>query len=181
MADTWDSLLEEGEEILWTGRPETGPHLRQMLGPLISVGVLALVATVFFDLRPGDVVAYARGMLSDVASSNDWIVFFLIGGFIAVIGVFATFASIWERRRVWYTLTNRRALIARTRLLRGRQLLQFRLHPTQPIFLDKTDDPPSVVLATESFRASATGDPAALPDASAWGSSGSPMPRRSSR
>lgn len=65
------------------------------------------------------------------------------------IASFKAAAFLWERGHVWYTLTNRRAVIVTSRFLRGKETEQYRLTPDLPLIIDNTDSPPSVIFATK--------------------------------
>jgi hypothetical protein len=118
--------------------------LRVILGPLI----LVIFATVFFRQQVGNFLG-GLGESFATVDFNDLIIYLIVGGFIASIVVFKAAAPMWERGRVWYTLTSRRAFIVTSKFLHGKQMQQYWLSPQLPIMIDNTDSPPSVIFDTK--------------------------------
>lgn len=113
--NSWKGLLQPGEEILWHGRPASGFHLDGLGGLGAWIGSLLLLAGI---------------ILVDVGNNQapflqSW------GGPMAFAGLATWLAPsvwrAWQRRSTYYTLTNRRAFIARRfprRRLEARDLTQ---------------------------------------------------------
>jgi hypothetical protein len=145
---TWDDVLDDGEEILWHGRPATSLHLKGVLQVILGPLLLAIFATVFFREQ-------FANFLGDLGESfatmdfNDLLIYLLVGGFIVSVLLFKGAAALWERAQVWYTLTNRRAFIVTSKFLRGKRMQQYWLSPDLPIIIDNTDSPPSVIFDTK--------------------------------
>ncbi len=99
-AGSWDGILAADEQIEWQGAPVQG--IRWELGSRETLGAIAAAAgaitLVVFTYRPA-----TDGM-------GNPILVFLAWGVIAAVVYHAW--SFWNRRRIFYTLTNRRAFIA---------------------------------------------------------------------
>ena len=113
MADGWDGLLDEGEEILWQGRPDG----RFVFKP-------SMVFTTLFGLAFAGFALFWMIMAS-AAGGGFWmfgLIHFTVG-----IGVMVgpLIGSMWMRRHTWYTLTERRAFIARDLPVMGRSLKSY--------------------------------------------------------
>ena len=99
-AGSWDGILGEGEQIEWQGAPVQG--LRWELGRRDTLAAVAAAAggiTLF---------AFTLGRSNDTLGNAALV--FLVWGVIAAVVYHAW--SFWNRRRTFYTLTNRRAFIA---------------------------------------------------------------------
>ncbi len=99
-AGSWEGILATGEAVEWQGAPVQGLHWelgrRETLGAIVAAaGAITLVAVTY-------------GPSSD-GSGNPLLVF-LAWGVIAAVVYHAW--SFWNRRRTFYTLTNKRAFIA---------------------------------------------------------------------
>ena len=111
----WEGILDEGEQILWQGRPD--PRLR--VGDFFGFRLFfALFFTGFAVLW----ISAARWM-----NPGDGFDFFpLFGVPFVLIGLYMMIgAPIWDahlRRNTWYTLTDRAAFIATD--LRGKRKLE---------------------------------------------------------
>ena len=135
----WEHILDEGEEILWQGRPSTA-----------------------FRILPRHVVTFLFGLFFSgfalfwmVAAARD-------GGFAWTFGLIHFSAGIavaigpvwWDdvtRKNTWYTLTDHRAFIATDLPLRGRRLKSYPINPhTQVDF--RPDEPASIYFASEYRR-----------------------------
>ena len=135
----WEGILEEGEKILWQGRPDgrLRPGLRQLGGALF--GLVFAGFALFWML-----MAAAEG-------GSFWIYglgHFALGMALAV-GPIAY--DVIRRRRTWYTLTDRRAFIATDMPLVGRRLAFYPIRPDSPVRLLQTR-PPSVYFARKAIR-----------------------------
>ncbi|MCA0204416.1 MAG: aspartate carbamoyltransferase catalytic subunit [Proteobacteria bacterium] len=110
----WEGILEEGETILWQGRPVTGVRLRDFLG-------LPLVFGLFFTGFSLVWIAMARLM----TQGEDFSVFPLFGLPFLLVGLYVAFGlpfgKDYLRKRSWYTLSDRKAYVA-TELFGKRRL-----------------------------------------------------------
>lgn len=132
--NSWDGILEEGENIIWQGQPETSVQFRDLRAPFL---VLFILTAAF--LQP------VREMLKGQIGLQGYLTFGLIFSVVAGILGLWLYTLFWERKRVWYTLTDRRAIIASISFFWGRQLNTYWLNPTRYIYLTNFDTPPSVI------------------------------------
>ncbi len=135
----WDGILEEGEKILWQGRPTTRFHIRLAQIPALFFGMVFSGIALFWMA----VAAQAGGLA--------WM-FGLIHLAVGLgIGLVPIILDNIRRRNTWYTLTNRRAFIASDMPVIGRRLKSFPI--TQTTMLEYRDgDPPSLYFAEEYRR-----------------------------
>ncbi|MBL9047938.1 MAG: hypothetical protein JNK34_11625 [Tabrizicola sp.] len=99
-AGSWEGILAPGEEIVWQGAPVQAlfwqfDRTKTIAALAAAAGALTFLA---FTYRPA-----ADG-------SGNPILVFLAWGVIAAVVYHAR--SFWDRRRTFYTLTNKRAFIA---------------------------------------------------------------------
>ena len=113
MSDGWDDILAEGEELLWQGQPAQGLIFGR--SELIMIGFAGLVAILMLFRGSG------QGGLLPV---------------VIVVGLAAGFPFYKARRRsrVWYSLTNRRAIIARE-TASGRSMASYPIDQWGPLEL----------------------------------------------
>lgn len=121
--DGWKGILASGETILWQGRPD---------------GRFVVTPT---DLLSGAFGFFFAGfalfwmMMASQAGGFFWmfgLLHFAIGIGVMVGG---PVRSMFVRRRSWYTLTNRRAIIASVLPLVGRRLESYRITSATPLTL----------------------------------------------
>lgn len=135
--DAWAGLLDADEKVIWQGRPDSG--IKPTL-PMIGNAAVGLFVA-FIGMR-GLIQSYAN----DQTHSN-FPLFFICGGLISA--AYAIFAPGFLRRYTWYTLTDRRAFIAKNLPLRGRTLKSYPITAETAIELvDST--PPSLIFASEN-------------------------------
>ncbi|MCW1934371.1 hypothetical protein [Pararhodobacter zhoushanensis] len=109
----WEGLLAADERILWQGQPEPGILWRDLLSPLTLMGLFFLAFSTAWLFG----VSVMLGNMPDRPLLWPFRVFFpLIGGFFWLVGAYLLIGRLfWEarqRRRTWYTLTDRAAFIA---------------------------------------------------------------------
>lgn len=108
--DAWNDILDEGEKIIWQGRPEGGIVFKPK-------SIMTFIFGLFF-------AGFAFLWMVAVASSGGF--FWMFGLLHFSVGIGLSFGSIfwdvWKRRHTWYTLTDRRAFIATNRRISGKQL-----------------------------------------------------------
>ena len=130
----WDGILHPGERILWQGRPD-GKVAFSAAGLVVSVFGLVFVA-----------VAAGWTMVALSIPGGAGVLMALFGLPFAGIGLYLTvghwFVSARLRRRTFYTLTDRRALVGRTSRT-GRTLDS---HPIGPeTELELIEGPPDTI------------------------------------
>lgn len=128
----WQGILEDGERILWQGRPEKG--VRWLDGD-ISGTFMGIV-----------MVCFALFWMYQAASMGTamWLfgfVFLLVGGRQAISG---NIIPAFIRSRTWYTLTDRRAIIATDMPVRGRSLTTIPITSDTQVTLE-AGDPGSIL------------------------------------
>jgi hypothetical protein len=97
---SWDGILGEGEHIEWQGAPVQG--LYWQLGRRETLGAVAATA--------GGITLFAFTLGTSNSTLGNTALVFLAWGVIAAVVYHAR--SFWDRRRTFYTLTNKRAFIA---------------------------------------------------------------------
>ncbi|HBZ44860.1 MAG TPA: aspartate carbamoyltransferase catalytic subunit [Maritimibacter sp.] len=139
-APGWEGLLDEGEDILWQGRPDQSFHM--------GVGK---IFTVVFGLFFAGFALFWMIMASQ-APGGFWM-FGLIHFSVGVAMVFwSIYGSTYSRRNTWYTLTDRRAFIATDFLTKGKSLESY---PLKDALVDFKAGPPDTIhFATEERRGS---------------------------
>lgn len=109
----WEGILNEGETILWQGRPDGGFHLTG--GRLVE----ALFGVAFAGF------AVVWMVLASNAPGGFWmfgLIHFAVG---AALTLHALFWPGFRRRHTWYTLTSQRAFIATDLPIAGRTLKSY--------------------------------------------------------
>ncbi len=137
----WETILDNGEQILWQGRPDTAIHI----GPANIVSMLFGLAFAGFALF---------WMIMASAAGGAFWMFGLIH-FTAGLAL-ATGPILWgpfKRARTWYTLTDRRAFIATDLPLVGKRLKSYPI--TRDTIVDyQPGDPATIHFARETRRGS---------------------------
>ena len=111
----WEGILDEGEEILWQGRPD-GQFVFRM--GHIATSLFGLVFAGF---------ALVWMILASQAGGFFWM-FGLIHFSVGVgLSVGPPIWSVWSRRHTWYTLTNEHAFIATDIPMMGRKLKSYQI------------------------------------------------------
>ena len=139
----WDGILDDGEEILWQGRPD--PTL--VLKPR-QIG-LALFGMVFAGF------ALFWMIMASLAGGFMWIfglIHFSVG--VALI-VGPQYYSAYRRRNTWYTLTDRRAFIATELAVVGKKLQSYPID--NDTRLDFIDENPATIHFAETTRRTKNG------------------------
>ncbi|MGR3617576.1 MAG: aspartate carbamoyltransferase catalytic subunit [Paracoccaceae bacterium] len=138
--DAWTGILDEGEDILWQGRPL----------PSFSVTGPAKVFELLFGLLFAGFALFWMIMASQSGGG-----FWMFGIIHFIVGIGGVFHAIgWSRfrhGRTWYTLTNRRSFIATELPVIGKRLNSYPI--TKSTALELVDaTPPSVYFASETRR-----------------------------
>lgn len=143
----WDGILDDGEEIIWQGRPDSLVVWRDLLSFQSFFGLFFTGFSVFW-------MAMAAAMTSG-RSGPDGIMsffplfglpFFLVGSYL-VVG--RLFWDAYARGRTWYTLTNKRAFIARE-IFGNRSLKDYSF--ADMTMLDLQDDTPGSIIFAEDVH-----------------------------
>lgn len=130
----WQGILDDDERILWQGRPEPGlrigaSDLRDALPALFALAFLLFWLTMALSVGGGFM--------------------FIVVGLIAFCSVTyklfrALFLPAWGRARSWYTLTDRRAIVASDIPFQGRRLVSYQLDAGSMLEY-VAGDPPSIL------------------------------------
>ena len=135
----WEGILDEGEEILWQGRPD-GQFVFRM--GHIATSLFGLVFAGF---------ALVWMILASQAGGFFWM-FGLIHFSVGVgLSVGPPIWSVWSRRHTWYTLTNEHAFIATDIPMMGRKLKSYQIDRKTRVTFE-SGNPASIFFAEEYRR-----------------------------
>ena len=160
-ATPFDRTLDAGERVLWSGQPRQGVFLRASDAGAIPFSLLwggfsfFWEGTVLWSLfhggrRPHGPMAWLFPI---------WGVPFVLIGMHIMVGRF--FVDAWRRRRTWYAVTDRRALI-----VAGSRTLSFDLRTIGQIDLQRHRD------GTGTITFGTPVSPNANPSVIGWGTGG---------
>lgn len=135
--DPWDGILDDGESILWQGRPTPGwrpttPRLVKIPFGLFFSGFAVFWMLKAFEMTGGVTGDAPGGILK----------FFWLAGlpfFFAGLGIIAG-ATVWPpylHKYTWYTLTNQRAIIATHVPFTNRRLKSYPITADSPLELEE--------------------------------------------
>jgi hypothetical protein len=139
----WEGILDEGERILWQGRPDNKVTFKP--GHIISV----LFGAVFAGFALFWMIA------ASMAGGGFWM-FGLIhftAGLAVMLG--PIFWPPYARRHTWYTLTDHRAFIATDIPLQGRKLKSYEIGAKTPI--DYRAGPPDTIYFAHEYQRTKNG------------------------
>ncbi len=109
----WEGILDEGEDILWQGRPDAAIQLK-----------IGNWATFLFGLAFAGFALFWMIMASQAGGG-----FWMFGLLHFMVGIGLSFGAIfwdaYKRRHSWYTLTDHRAFIATDMPIKGRTLKSY--------------------------------------------------------
>lgn len=131
----WSDILDPGEVILWQGRPD---------GRVI-VDASSIVMGIFGAVFAGFAAFWM--IMASQAGGYFWmfgLIHFSVG--IAIMG-YGPIGRPFARRHTWYTLTNRRAIIATNLPLVGKRLHSYPITAETPISMIESD-PATIIFAT---------------------------------
>ena len=135
----WEGILDKDEGIRWQGRPDAA-----------VVWKLSNIPTILFGLAFSGFALF--WMIMAAAAGGGFWMFGLIHFFVGIgISIGPVFWSAYRRRNTWYTLTNKRAIIATDLPTRGRILKSYPISKDTVLGIN-TDDPASITFATERRR-----------------------------
>lgn len=135
----WESILDEGENILWQGRPDGA--VRWKVGNFMT-----LIFGVFFA---GFALFWM--VMAAQAGGGMWMFGLLHFGVGIGIGIGPPLYAAYKRRHSWYTLTDSRAIVATDMPLRGRKLKSYPITAATNLGFDG-ETPASVTFAQEYRR-----------------------------
>ena len=134
----WEGILDDGERILWQGRPDTkvsfkASHIFTFIFGLFFAG-FALFWLIMASMAPGPFWMFG-------------LIHFSVG-----IGLMLgpIFWPSWARRHTWYTLTDHRAFIATDIPMMGRKLRSFEIGAATPI--DFMSGPPDTIHFAHEYK-----------------------------
>ena len=139
----WEGILDEGEKILWQGRPDARVALKvsSFVGFLFGLGFAGF--------------ALFWMIMASQAGGFFWM-FGLLHFFVGLGVAFgAMFWSAWRRRHTWYPLTDKRAFIATDVPFRGRRLKSYPI--TDTTVLDYDGGNPASIMFNHEMRRSKNG------------------------
>jgi len=127
----WEGILDPGERIIWQGRPDGAVTLTPQ-------NIMLLVFGLFF-------AGFALFWMTGAAGAGGFFWMFGLLHFSVGLGlaVSALFGGAYLRRHSWYTLTTRRALIARDLPFLGKKLKSWLIAADAP--LELIQGPPDTV------------------------------------
>lgn len=124
MSEGWAPYLAPGEEVLWQGRPRPGVVIRAGDLPQMLFGLVFFAFSVFWMIMAGWMGGGTGGPFG--------LLFPLFGlPFVAVGFYMAGGRLLWDvykNQHMWYSLTNRRAIIA-TEVFGQRAMKDYRITP----------------------------------------------------
>lgn len=126
----WESALDANERLLWKGQPGRGMFLRPKY----------LVICLFCVVLAGFILSSIIGMAA-LAFGAFWMLG--LSNIIIMFGIvfFAAFGGTYLRKRIWYILTNKRALIFTNMPVYGERLKSFPIDQTTNLKLHESDLP----------------------------------------
>ncbi|PHQ99198.1 MAG: aspartate carbamoyltransferase catalytic subunit [Marinosulfonomonas sp.] len=132
----WEDIFEEGEELLWQGRPDGAVVWQKKHNVTALMGLAVTGFGVFW-------------IVSSWQVGNDFWVFGL--GFLLLgpaLAIAPPYMNAMMRRSTWYSLSNRRAFIATERENVGRKLAAYIIRPDFTLDYDG-QTPGSIIFAIE--------------------------------
>ena len=117
----WEGILDEGETVLWQGRPDARVVFRINKAFQFIFGLFFAGFALFWMVMAGQ----AGGVF--------WMFGLIHFGAGLAISFGAIFWDAYRRRHTWYTLTDRRAFIATDMPHKGRKLQSYPIDPGTPL------------------------------------------------
>jgi hypothetical protein len=138
-ATGWEGILDTGEQIIWQGRPDDRFRWRPR-------DYLSLVFGIFF-------AGFALFWMSMAAQAGGFFWMFGLLHFSVGVGIAIgpPFWNLYKRRRSWYTLTERRAIIASDLPILGKKLKSYPITDDTVLEYD-SGDPATIYFARETRR-----------------------------
>ncbi len=139
----WEGILDAGERILWQGRPDAS--------------IVIKPATIFIIFFGCIFAGFALFWMATSLQAGGF--FWLFGLPHFGIGIFIIFTAIYGgsymRKRTWYTLTDKRALIATDLPIKGRGMKSYPI--TAETQLDFQDNDPATIYFFKRIRRNKNG------------------------
>jgi len=132
----WDGILEQGEKILWQGRPGTNLRIKPSQFTAILFGLFFSGFALFWM-----VMAFQAGGFFWMFG----LIHFAVG---LSIGIGPVYKSVIRRKNTWYTLSDRRAFIATAMPVVGRRITSYPISANTSLDYQQTT-PPSIYFAHE--------------------------------
>lgn len=148
----WQGILDPGEQILWQGQPDRRFRVEFDGLRRVMPGLFITCFSLFwmYQAAKGSLVFALFGL------------FFLFAGLRQFLGPLVMPAFL--RSRSWYTLTDRRAIVATDVPFKGRKLTSFPIDRDTPVeYLP--GDPPSIMFGHPAIDKSRRGGFRFVPDA----------------
>lgn len=139
----WEGILDEGEQILWQGRPDAA-----------VVWKIGHAMTFVFGLFFAGFALFWMVMASQ-AGGGFWMFGLIHFGAGIAIAVGPPFYASWRRKHTWYTLTDRRAFIATDKPFAGRKLKSFPI--TEKTALEYESGQPASIYFAHEYRSGKNG------------------------
>ena len=137
----WEGILDEGETVLWQGRPDARVVFRIEKAFQFIFGLFFAGFAVFWMV------------MASQAGGAFWMFGLLHFGVGLAVAFGALFKDAYRRRHTWYTLTDRRAFIATDMPHKGRVLDSYPITPdTRLIMVDASARLATVNFASEEKR-----------------------------
>lgn len=135
----WDGILDTDETIIWQGRPD-GSFV--VTGGMITSGLFGLFFAGF---------AVFWMVIASQGGGFFWMFGLIHFGAGVALVAGTVLGPSFMRRRTWYTLTNQRAFIAKTRPFAGRSLKSYPINADTVIEL-RDGAPASIMFASQRKR-----------------------------
>jgi hypothetical protein len=152
-APGWEGLLDDGETILWQGRPRPGLNFAPVQPMQIFMGLFFMGFSLFWMRQAAWITGSGPfGPLSKLFPLFG-LPFFFIGAYNA--GGYALWRGFLQGR-TWYTLTDRRAFVATDVPFRGRSLKSYPITADTVLEFDG-EEPATLTFAYETGSRDAGG------------------------
>jgi len=136
-ATAFEEILDPGERVLWAGQPRQGIYFRASDFYLIPFSIMWGGFAIFWEYSVLTNFGHGRvGRGGAPIIFPLWGIPFVLIGLYMMVGRF--FFDAWQRRRIWYGVTDRRALIVRTSL--GRKFTSFDLRTIGEVSFQQHSD-----------------------------------------
>lgn len=135
---SWDGILDPHERILWQGRPDSSTSFTAK-----NTGV-ALFGCAF--------AGFALFWMVMASQAGGYFWMFGLLHFLVGVGIIlsAIFGSAYLRKRTWYTLTNKRAMIGTQLPIKGKGLKSYPI--TKDTELDFRDEQPASIFFAQKIK-----------------------------
>lgn len=125
MTDGWDGILDEGEVVLWQGRPDAS----------LVLGAANIVSGAFGLFFAGFALFWM--VMAAQGGGFFWMFGLLHFGVGLSIALGPIFGGAFIRRRTWYTLTDKRAFVAIDLPVKGKSLDSYPINDNTTITFEE--------------------------------------------